>query len=67
MERTDWLDKGFDSAQARFLTVTAIPGRLGFGPVMVPPKFWQRTPEMIRARTRSSPGAPSAGAVDVCA
>jgi hypothetical protein len=24
MERTDWLDKGFDSAQARFLMVTAI-------------------------------------------
>jgi hypothetical protein len=24
MERTDWLDLGFDSAQARFLMVTAI-------------------------------------------
>jgi hypothetical protein len=24
MERTDWLDAGFDSAQARFLMVTAI-------------------------------------------
>ncbi len=24
MERTDWLDEGFDSAQARFLMVTAI-------------------------------------------
>ena len=24
MERTDWLDVGFDSAQARFLMVTAI-------------------------------------------
>jgi hypothetical protein len=24
MERTDWLDAGFDSAQARFLMATAI-------------------------------------------
>jgi isocitrate dehydrogenase kinase/phosphatase len=24
MERADWLDEGFDSAQARFLLVTAI-------------------------------------------
>jgi hypothetical protein len=24
MERTDWLDKGFDPAQARFLMMTAI-------------------------------------------
>jgi hypothetical protein len=24
MERTDWLDQGFDSAQARFLMLTAI-------------------------------------------
>jgi hypothetical protein len=24
MERTDWLDEGFDSRQARFLMVTAI-------------------------------------------
>jgi hypothetical protein len=24
MERTDWLDEGFDSAQAQFLMVTAI-------------------------------------------
>jgi hypothetical protein len=24
VERTDWLDEGFDSAQARFLMVTAI-------------------------------------------
>jgi len=24
MERTDWLDKGFDASDARFLMVTAI-------------------------------------------
>jgi len=25
MERTDWLDQGYDSAEARFLMLTAIP------------------------------------------
>ena len=33
MERTDWLDQGYDSAEARFLMLTAITHHRFDGPI----------------------------------